>query len=475
MSDSSSRHVQELSSEKTELRREVGLFGGLSVLAGIMIGSGIFYIGGIVLARCNLSLGLAILVWVIGGVITLLSGICFAELGAMMPKAGGSYVYLREAFGERIAFINGICKFLLSSPGSIGALAVAFAAAISSIYPLDPLTQKAIAIISVLLLTWINVRGIKFGNMVQCIFMVLKLLPIFLILIAGLMLGRQHPNFFTIPGEMPSFLDILSMIGFAIIATMWAYEGWTNLNNVAEEVKNPKRNIPLSLIISIVGVMVLYVLFNFAIYRVLPFDFITQMVSEKNYYLGTYAAGDLFGSYGKLIVAVAMILAIFNSLNGCIMVFPRAFYAMAKDGLLFKSFAEVHPVYKTPKYAIIGTAIVSIILISFRTLGQLTNLVAIYGLIFHGLTFYAVVVLRKKYPDMVRPYKVWFYPVTIFLVCGITIGLIINTFWKDPVTAMIGVVFPLGSWALYEYLERRKATASVPTMATLPQLSISEE
>ncbi len=471
MSDISNRHIQELASEKTELKREVGLFGGMSILAGIMIGSGIFYIGGIVLARCHLSLGLAILVWTIGGIITLLSGICFAELGAMMPKAGGSYVYLREAFGERVAFISGLSKFLGSSPGSIAGLAVAFAAALSSLYPIEPLTQKAIAIGAVLLLTWINVRGVKVGSALQSASMVLKLLPIILILVAGLVLGKQHPNFFTIPGEMPSAFDIISMIGFAIIATMWAYEGWTNLNTVAEEVKNPKRNIPMALILSIVGVMVLYVLFNYSIYRVLPYDFIAKMVSEKNYYLGTYAASDLFGSYGMVIVAVAMILAIFNSLNGCVLAFARAFYAMAKDGLIFKSFGKLHPVYKTPQNAIIGTAIVSIILISFRSLGQLTNLVAIYGLIFHGMTFYAVVVLRKKYPNMERPYKVWCYPFTIFFVCAITIGLIINTLINDPVTALIGLLFPVIGWFLFDIMEKRKAAA--PSFG--PQLSISEE
>lgn len=457
MSDNSttSKHLAELTSEKTDLKREVGLFGGVSVLAGIMIGSGIFYIGGIVLARCNLSLGLALLVWVIGGLVTLLSGICFAELGAMIPKAGGYYVYLREAYGERVAFMCGFCKLLISSPGSIAALAVAFAVALSSLYPIDPLMQKGIAIISVVLLTMINIRGVKFGSSVQNIFMVLKMLPIILILVAGLVMGEQHPDFFSIPGETPSFFEILSMIGFAVIATLWAYEGWVNLNGIAEEVKNPKKNIPLALIISILGVMVLYFLFNYSVYKVLPYEVIVKMVNEKNYYLGTYAAQTLFGSSGMVIVAMAMILAIFNSLNGCIMVFPRTFYAMAKDGVVFKSMAELHPVYKTPKNAILVSAGLAILLICFRTLGQLTSLVAVYGLIFHGMTFYSVIVLRKKYPTLDRPYKVWFYPATIFLICGIVVGLIINTFLKDPVTATIGLVVPLCALVIYEVRNRR--------------------
>ena len=187
-------NLSSLTSEKTELRRDVGLFGGISVLAGIMIGSGIFYIGAIVLQRSGMSLGLALLVWLIGGLVTLMSGICFAELGAMMPKAGGYYVYLREAYGERVAFMCGFANFCLSSSGSIAALAVAFAAAISSFVPLGEITQKVIAISAILLLTGVNVCGIRFGSLVQNIFMILKMLPILLILVCGLVMGNESPD-----------------------------------------------------------------------------------------------------------------------------------------------------------------------------------------------------------------------------------------------------------------------------------------
>ena len=156
--------VNALSSEQTEMRREVGLFGGISVLAGIMIGSGIFYIGAIVLQRSGMSLGLALLVWLVGGLVTLLSGICYAELGAMIPKSGGVYLYLREAYGERVAFMCGFANFTLANSGSIAALAVAFAAALSSMVPLDETTQKSIAVGLVCLLTAVNIRGIRAGS-----------------------------------------------------------------------------------------------------------------------------------------------------------------------------------------------------------------------------------------------------------------------------------------------------------------------
>ena len=453
--------ARNLQSEATEMRREVTLFGGISVLAGIMIGSGIFYIGAIVLQRAGMSPGLSLLVWIIGGLVTLLSGICFAELGAMIPKAGGYYVYLREAYGERIAFMCGFGNFTLSNPGSIAALAVAFAAALNSLWTIDPVAQKVIAIATVVLLTLINIRGVALGSRLQNVFMVLKMLPILLILFAGLFFGTESPDLFMIPGEMPSFVTLMSMIGFAVIATLWAYEGWTNLNNIAEEIKNPKRNIPLSLILAITGVALLYVLFNYSIFRVVPYDKIVEMVDSGNFYLGTEAANMLFGSAGMYIVGAAMILAIFSSLNGCVLAFPRMYYAMARDGAFFKPFGKLHPTYRTPMNAQIASACLAIVLIMSRTLGELTSLVALCGMIFHGMTFFSVIILRRKYPDLERPYKVWLYPIPILLICAIMIGLIANTIVNDPFTVVLGFIVPLLGLVIYEIMFRKNHDALV--------------
>ena len=354
----------------------------------------------------------------------------------------------------------GITNFFRSSSGSIAALAVAFAAAISSMYPLGEIEQKAIALGSIFILSFINIRGIRFGSFMQNLFMVLKMLPIVLILVCGLIMGNESPDLMHFPaGEMPSFSDILSMMAFAVLATLWAYEGWTNLNNIAEEIKDPSRNIPLALIGSIIGVAVLYVLFNYAIYRVLPYDTIVQMVNDGNFYLGTAAAESLFGSAGMVIVGLAMVLAIFNSLNGCIMVFPRMYFAMARDGALFPSLAKLHPVYRTPINAQVASAVMAMILVCSRTLSELTSLVAICGIIFHGLTFLSVIVLRKKYPTMERPYKVWCYPYAIYLVLAFMTCLVINTIYQDPVTAALGLIVPLVGLGIYEVFFRRQHEA----------------
>ena len=455
MSQTTQHNLAELSSESTELRREVGLGGGMSVLAGIMIGSGIFYIGAIVLQRSGMSPGLALLVWLIGGLVTLLSGLCYAELGAMMPKAGGNYVYLRETYGERIAFISGFANFTLGNSGSIAALGVAFASALATFVPLDSIAQKIVAIIAVIVLSLVNIRGIRNAAWVNNLFMILKLAPIALILIAGLFMGEQHPDLLTLPAQMPSIGSLLSMIGFAVIATLWAYEGWTNLNVIAEEIRDPHRNIPLAIILSIVGVTILYVLFNYAIFRVLPFETIVAMVSSENFYLGTAVAQNLFGSTGLIIVGLAMVLAMFSSLSGCVMVFPRMYYAMARDGAFFSSCAKLHPTFRTPVNAILASSGVAILLICFRSLSELTSLVAVTGMVFHGMTFYSVILLRKKYPTMERPYRVWLYPFTVLLIIAIMIGLTINTIINDPMTALLGVVVPVIGWVLYEKFIRR--------------------
>lgn len=439
------------------LQREIGLFGGISVIAGIMIGSGIFYIGGIVLERAAMSPGLALLSWIIGGIVSLLCGVCYAELGAMMPKAGGAYVYLREAYGERWAFLKGLTIFALAGSGSIAALAVAFAAAISSVIPMGRVMQKTLAIATIVILTAINLRGVKTGAFVQNLFMVLKLLPIVVLMGAGLFFGTESPDLLAMPAEMPSIGTMLSMIGFAVVATLWAYEGWTNLNALAEEMKNPARNLPWAIIVSIIGVTLLYVGFNYSLFRVIPMNEIVTMIESGNYYIGTEAALRLFGETGMVIVGAAMILAIFNSLNGCIMVFPRIYYAMARDGAMFESMAKVSPTRRVPVVAIIGSAVVSIALVLLRNLSELTSLVAVAGLVFNVFTLYTVVVLRRKYPTMERPYKVWFYPTLIYVAIAVSVAILINSFIEDPVTAIMGFAVELGGLIFYELVLRKKS------------------
>ncbi|NCB42115.1 MAG: amino acid permease [Clostridia bacterium] len=455
--------IESLQSEETELKREIGLFGGISVLAGIMIGSGIFYIGSYVLIRTGMSIGLSLLVWVIGGIVTMISGICYAELGAMMPKAGGQYVYLREAFGEKLAFMSGFSAFLLGNTGSISALAVAFGMGISSYLGIGGVWTKLIAIIMVVLLTIMNIRGVKLGAAVQKASLVGKVIPVIAILLLGFFMGKEQPDLSLFPGELMEIspLRLLTMIAYATIATLWAYEGWTNLNVISEEIKNPKRNLPLAIILSIAGVTVLYTLFHFSMYNVLSAGEINASIEGGNYYIGVAVANKLLGNAGKTLISFGMLLSIFGALNGCVMAFPRTYYAMAQDGLFFSSFKKVHPTYKTPYNALIGSMIISIILISLRNLDQLTLLVIFSGNIFNALTFVSVLVLRKKYPQMLRPYKVWGGSMTVCVAVLLMLGMATVAFVEDPVNSSVGLIIPLIGLGVYEIMNKKRSGSKV--------------
>ena len=432
-------------------RKEISLFGGVSIIGGIMIGSGIFYLGSYVLQRCEMSMGLSLLVWILGGLISLMGGLCYAELGAAMPKAGGSYVYLSRAYHPAVGFMSGFSSWLLGGAGSIAAIAIAFPKAFSSVIPMSDTTVKVVAVVLILLLTAVNYVGVKSGSLVQNIFMVAKVAPILLILVLGLFVGRQSIDWNPIPASNPSFGGLIGMIAFATVASLWAYEGWTNLNTVSEEIRNPKKNIPLALIIAIIGCTLLFTLFNLAIYRVLPAGEISAMIQNGDIYLGTEVANRVLGSAGQIIVIAAMATAIFGSLNGCILVFPRQYYAMAKDGYFFKSFAKLHPKYKTPATALWVQAVISIALVMMRDLDQLTNLVVFSSMFFNTLTIGSVFIFRKRDPEMERPYKAWGYPVTVVITLLIFIGLLINTLMEDPVTSVIGLVVPAAGFVCYHF------------------------
>ena len=242
----------------------------------------------------------------------------------------------------------------------------------------------------------------------------------------------------------------------ALPISLWAYEGWTNLNLISEEIKNPKKNIPLAIVISIITVTILYTLFNFAIYRVLPMETVSTLIESGNYFLGTEVANVLFGNWGSILVGVCMAISVFGALNGCVMVFPRSCFAIARDGLLPKKFASVHPKYQTPHVALIVHMIVSILLVFTRNLDQITSLVVFSGLVFNALTFYSVIILRKKYPDLPRPYKA--PTIVVYVTIFIMIALTLNTLKEDFSTSLIGLTIPAISFVIYHVIRKMKNT-----------------
>lgn len=437
-------------------KKEISLFGGVSILGGIMIGSGIFYLGSYVLMRTGMSLGLALLSWIVGGIVSLLGGICYAELGASDPRAGGLTVYLNNAYSPLVGFLAGFNSWLIGGPGSIAAIAIALPSALTSVIPMGEWTVKLVAIALIIGLTAVNYFGVKTGSKVQNLSMIAKLVPIGIIMVLGLLFGKVSPDLSLVPktGNV-SFGSIISMIAFAVVASLWAYEGWTNLNTVAEEVKNPKRNLPLAIIISILSITALYALFNYSIYKVIPFEEIESLIANNQYYLGTYAAERLMGKAGSTLVIAGMVISMFGALNGCILAFPRMYYAMSQEGHFFESFKKLHPVHKVPYAPLIVQCIISILLVLLRNLNQLTSLVIFTGMLFNTLGVYAVMIYRKKFPKAERPYKVIGYPITVILTTLIFIGLLVNTFIEDPQTSIIGLVVPVIGILFYFYFDRK--------------------
>lgn len=430
----------------SNLKKEISLFGGISILAGIIIGSGIFALGSIVLKQVGFSIGLSLLAWAIGGIITLFSALTYAELGTMFPETGGHYVYLKKAYGKKVAFLSGLMGFVLSNSGSIAVLALIFSEVLSSLLPTANFI-KPIAVILILSLTIVQFFGVKLGSAIQKVFMVAKILPIIAIIFIGLFLSSEPLDLSFATAEPVSFFTLLSMIGFGVIVTLWAYEGWTNLNVVAGEMKNVKKDLPKALSLSTGLVMIVYLLFIVAIYRML--DSATLLsVADQEGYIPMVAMSIKYGTVGVQFVLIAVLISIFGALNGSTMVFPRIYYAMAEDDNFFKSFKKVHPKYGTPYIAIVASGIMASILLIFD-IRSLITFVAFGGLIFNTLIFISVFLFRKREPERERPYKVIFYPfVPIVAIVGLVL-LLIAALIESLIPSLIGFAVLVVGYFIY--------------------------
>lgn len=384
---------------------------------------------------------------------SILGGLCFAELGACDSRAGGMVVYMNRAYHPSVGYSFGFTSWVISGSGSIAALAIALPTALANFFHLSDMATKIIAIILIIALTAYNCFGIKLGSILQNVSMVAKCIPIAIILFAGLILGKEHPDLSLVPeGTDPTFGGMIGMIAFATVATLWAYEGWTNLNPVAEEMKNPGKDLPKALILGIGVITVIYALFNFAIYKVLPADQVVSSIESGDIYLGTQVADKLFGGAGGGLILATQLIAIFGSLNGMIIAFPRYYYDMAAEKHFFKNHAKLNK-FGVPQMALISQAVISCILVMLRSLDELTSLVVFAGMLYNVLVIAAVVVYRKKFPDLKRPYKAWGYPVTVVIAIILFFALMINTLVEDPKTAITGLIVPVMGLILWKIFD----------------------
>lgn len=439
--------------KKPNFLQEMNLLDTTFLVIGSVIGSGIFMTTGFI-AEYLPSPGLILLVWLVGGFITLCGALTFAELGAMFPQAGGQYIYIREAYGSWAGFFYGWGFFWFIMCGGIAALAVAFAEFAGYFIPFlstqSYLFQmniwglsyslsvgQLVAVASILILTGVNYFGIKSGVVVQNIFTFLRLASVAGIIIFGLFLGRKSGlmdfgQMFK-AGSGFSF-DAFKLFGLALIAVFWTYDGWYAVNCTAEEIKKPERNIPIGLILGTLSVTLIYCLVNLVYIMALPVEKMKGVAR-----IGELASTQLFGPSVTFIISAAIMISIFGCLSATIIYGPRVYFAMAEDGSFFQSMTYIHPRYHVPTKALIGQAIWAALLCLSGTYQALFEFVVFALVIFFALTGLSVIVLRYKQSRRKRPYRAWGYPVLPAIFVLINIAVFFNTVFSQPGKSMIGL------------------------------------
>lgn len=466
-------------SSHTDFNKSLNLFDSTAIVVGSMIGSGIFIVSADI-ARLVGSPGWLMMVWVITGVMTIFAALSYGELAGMFPKAGGQYVYLKEAYNPLVGFLYGWTLFLVIQTGTIAAVAMAFAKFSGVIIPAvseEIIWLKAgffkfgpvqlVAIFSIIMLSWINSRGIREGKRVQNLFTSGKFILLVLFIIIGLIYAANHDvmefnrsTFWTPVQEGPDGTDIplgtwglVAALGMAMVGGLFSSDAWNNITFTAGEVINPRKNIPMSLFLGTLMVTVLYLLANTVYITALPLkgepagqDFLARgMQYAVNDRLATASLSGIFGNYAVSIMAIFIVISTFGCNNGLILSGARVYYAMARDGLLFRQAGILNP-RGVPATGLVIQAIWASVLCLSGTYGQLLDYVIFAVLIFYSLTIFGIFILRKKRPLAERPYKAFGYPVipVLYLILALTIMVILFIFkpgytWPGLIIVIMGI------------------------------------
>jgi basic amino acid/polyamine antiporter, APA family len=410
-----------VSDRTTGLVKGLGLFDATTIVMGSMIGSGIFIVSADI-ARQVGSPGLLLVTWILTALLTTAAALSYGELAAAMPQAGGQYVYLREAFGPLAGFLYGWTLFLVIQTGTVAAVAVAFAKFAGVLFPvisadryLLPFvnTQQALAIAVLVLLTWVNTRGVRSGSAVQNIFTVAKTGALLALIAFGFALGRDPQavsrNFGDLWGGGPlSFFDAVRLVSVAMVGALFSSDAWNNVTFTAGEVRNPRRNLPLSLLFGVGAVSLLYLLCNLVYLSALPLEAIQSAPQDR---VATAVATEMFGPAGATLLAVAIMISTFGCVNGMVLAGARVYFAMAADGLFFRKVARLDPVHHVPVTSLWIQCIWACGLTLTGRYGDLLDYVIFAVLLFYMLTIAGLFVLRRTRPEMERPYRAVGYPV----------------------------------------------------------------
>jgi len=418
---------------QAEFVRVISRLDATALVVGSMIGSGIFIVSAQIIRDVHAP-GLLLLVWAIAGVVTLMGALTYGELAAMFPKAGGQYVYLRESISPLFGYLYGWTLFVVIQTGTIAAVAVAFArfsgvlfpaltpdvflgGTINFPQPIGPITvglspQRVLAVASIVVLTWVNVRGVRTAAFIQTSLTVIKTAALAGLVVLGLTIGRNAAaiaeNFgaaFWPAGGLT--LALVPVIGAAMVGSLFSMDAWNNVGFAGSELKDPKRDLPFAMGAGVLTVTVLYMLANVAYLSVLPAEAIAAAPQDR---VATAALKAILGDAGLYVMAVAIMISTFGCNNGLILSGARVFFAMARDNLFFRSAGVLHPKYKTPSVALVVQALWTSVLCLSGTYGQLLDFVIFAALVFYMLTAAGLFALRAKRPDAERPVRVPGYP-----------------------------------------------------------------
>ncbi len=465
-----------MAQKQIELVRGLTLTDTTALVVGTVIGTGVF-LKTAIMAQDVGSPMRVLAAWVAAGLLSLAGALTYAELGAMLPHAGGEYVYLRHAYGETTAFMFGWMRFAVAGSGSVAILGTGFATFLSAVFPLTTVwaerqftflgqtinwrlgTLQLVAVTVILLFAAINCLAVAFGGKVQSVLTVLKIAGI-AIVVGGVFLFSKGATWdhLATPGGGAA-LGGFAAFGTAMLAALWAYDGWNNMPMAAGEVQNPGRNIPRALILGMIVVTVIYCLANLAYFYALPFAEVVTSSSTRYrdaLPVATKAAQTFLGDYGGRIVSIAFILSAMGALNGSILSNARVPYAMAHDGLFFSRMARLHAVSRVPVWAILIQSSWACILALSGTFDQLTDYVIFASWIFYGLVTSSVFVLRRKMPAAERPYRTIGYPLVPLVFVLVALWLVINSLFTRPVEAFVGLALIALGLPVYLYFRRQQ-------------------
>lgn len=416
---------------------------------GSVIGSGIFIVPATVLTQTGGSLRLALFVWVVGGLLSLLGALTYAELAAMKPESGGLYVFIRDAFGSSVAFLYGWALFLVIASATVATLAVAFSSYLRELTSLSPWAMKAVAVAMIIAIAVINVLGTRRSANLQNGTTAIKVGAILLMSVFLLIRGDGLTSVSAVlPGPQGS---VLAAIGAAMLGVLWAYEGWHYITYSAGEVIDPQRNFARGIIVGTAALIGIYLLANVAYVAALGVQ--RSAASER---IAAEAVSHLLGPEAGKLIAVAILVSMFSAANAVVLTGTRVYFAMAQDGLFFARMGSVHPRWKTPAFAVVASCAWAAVLALSGTFEQLLAYVVFTGWAFYALGAASIFYYRRRAPDAPRPFRVPGYPVTPLLFIVVAAAIVLNTVFLHPGQAAIGIGLILLGVPVYGFWRRKR-------------------